>query len=117
MQAVTHRAHRIGIRKEKNHLWSKQEVTLLKKMYPDNNKRDIASKLGRTVSAVVSRGCQLGLGKKTRVWSKRELNLLKKLYPSRTAQEIADQLGRPVQATRVRIFKLGLKKRRPAKKD
>jgi len=86
-------------------------------MYPDNNKRDIANKLGRTVSAVVARGCQLGLGKKHRLWSNRELNLLKKLSPSRTAQEIADQIERPVAATRMKIMRLGLKKRRPAKKS
>ena len=90
---------------------------MLKKMYPDYNKRDIANKLGRTVGAVVTRGCNFGLTEKTRVWSKRELNLLKKLYPSRTAQEIADQMGRSLPATQMRIHRLGLKKLRSSAKN
>jgi predicted transcriptional regulator len=101
----------IGLRTKKYSLWSKQELTLLKKLYPDNSTRDIANELGRTVSAVQKKAGKLGLRKSIRVWSKRELNLLKKLYPSRMAQQIADQIGRPVQATRKRIVKLGLKKR------
>ena len=105
------------IKKISRRRWSEDEIKLLKRMYPDNNKRDIANKLGRTVAAVVLKGCQLGLGKKPRLWSKRELNLLKKLYPNKMAKEIAEQLGRPAQATEFRIFKLGLRKRRFAKKN
>ena len=105
------------IKKSGRRRWSEDEIKLLKKMYPDNSPKDIANKLARTVAAVVSKGCQLGLGKKPRLWLKRELNLLKKLYPNKMAKEIADQLGRPVKATEFRIFKLGLKKRRLAKKD
>jgi len=105
------------IKKSSRRLWSEDEIKLLKKMYPGNSPKDIANELGRTVAAVVSKGCQLGLGKKPRVWSKRELNLLKKLYPNKMAKEIAEQLGRPVKATEFRIFKLGLKKRRLAKKN
>jgi len=106
-----------GIKKSCRRLWSEDEIKLLKKMYPGNSPKDIANELGRTVAAVVSKGCQLGLTEELRVWSKRELNLLKKLYPSRTAQGIADQIGRSVQATRLRIHQLGLRKRRPAKKN
>ena len=105
------------IKKSGRRRWSKDEIKLLKKMYPDNNKRDIANELGRTVAAVVYKGSQLGLGKKPRVWSKRELNLLKKLYPNKMAKEIAEQLGRPAKATEFRIFKMGLKKRRLAAKN
>jgi len=111
LEAVRHKAGTIGLKKEIYRRWSSQEITLLKKLYPDNNLRDIASELGRTVYAVASRLCNLRLSIKPRVWSKRELNLLKRLYPSRTAQQIADRIGRSAQATKMRIVKLGLKKR------
>ncbi len=110
--AVVDKARKIGLKKVGTApVWSKQELTLLKKLYPDNNVQDIANQLGRTITAVLTKAHRLGL-RKSHVWSKKELNLLKKLYPSRTAQQIADQIGRPVPATRKRIFKLGLKKRK-----
>ena len=114
---MKYKARTIGLKKEKCPPWLTQEIRLLKKMYPDNNKRDIANKLGRTVGAVETKAYKLGFSKKPRVWSKRELNLLKKLYPNKMAKEIADQIGRSVQATQMRIRKLGLKKRQLAKKD
>jgi hypothetical protein len=114
---VNGKARSIGLKKEKCPPWSRQEIRLLKKMYPDNSVQDMTNELGRTAPGVYRKAYKLGLRKSIRVWSKRELDLLKKLYPSKTAQEIAEQVGRPVQATRTRIFKLGLKKRRSAKKD
>jgi hypothetical protein len=80
-------------------------------MYLDNSAGDIASKLGRTVGAVVGRAHNLGISERRNVWSKRELDLLKRLYPSNAAEQIAEQLGRPVQATRKKIVLLGLRKR------
>ena len=111
---VRHKANLIGLKKVGRTpvcVWSREEVTLLRKMYPDNSRRDIANHLARTVSKVNYKVRKLGLRKANPVWSKKELNLLRKLYPSRTAQQIADKIGRPVPATRLRIVKLGLKKR------
>ena len=111
------KAGKIGLREKKYPVWSKQEETLLKKLYPDNNLRDIANELGRTVSAVQNKTGKLGIRKSIRVWSKKDMNLLKKLYPSKTAQQIADQIGRTVLATRFGIVKLGLRKRRSTAKN
>ena len=90
--------------------WSKDEVKLLKRLYPDNTARDIANELGRTVTAVRTKARKLGFAGKVRVWSKKELNLLKRLYPSKTARETAEQIGRSLRATRSKIHILGLRK-------
>ena len=106
------KAHQIGIRKKETYLpWSIQEETLLKKLYPDNSFRDIASQIGRSVPAVGQRTHRLGLRKVSPVWSKKELNLLKRLYPSKTAEEISNRLNRSSGAVRQKIFRLGLRKR------
>ena len=93
--------------------WSKDEVRLLKKLFPKGKAREIANQIGRSVNAVRIKAHKLGLRKPNQypVWSKKELNVLKKLYPTQTAQKIAGKIGRPVQAVRLRIFKLGLKKK------
>ncbi len=111
---VRQKASLIGLKKVGKapvRVWSRQEESLLRKMYPDNSVPSIASQFGRTVSMVEGKARKLGLRKaKFACWSKRELNLLRKLYPSKTAQQIADQIGRTVLATRLRIVKLGIQK-------
>ena len=99
---------------DKHPWWSVQEKKLLKKLYPNNSTKDVANRVGRSITAVSMKAYTLGLRKlnQYRLWSKKELNLLKKLYPTRTAQQLADQLGRSVLAVRLRIVKLGLKKRK-----
>jgi hypothetical protein len=92
--------------------WSKREEALLRKMYPDNNMREIADKIGRSISAVTGRAHKLGISEPKRIWSKKELNLLRKLYPTKTAEQLADRMGRTVLATRLRIVKMGLRKRK-----
>ena len=93
-------------------VWSREEVILLRKMYPDNSIRDIANQLSRTVSKVNYKVRKLRLRKANPVWSKKELNQLRKLYPSRTAQQIAGYIGRSVPATKTKIHRLGLKKKK-----
>ena len=113
-EQVRNKANYLGLKKvgiAPARAWSRQEVTLLSKMYPDNTVLSIARQLGRTVTMVEGKVQYLGIRKMNPVWSNRELNLLRKLYPSKTAQQIADKIGRSVQATRMRIVKLGLKKR------
>lgn len=94
MESVSGKACSIGLRKVQEYPpWSSQEITLLKKLYPDNNLPVIANELGRNVLAVATKAHKLGLiRKEPRVWSAGELNLLKRLYPSRTAEQIADQI-------------------------
>ena len=71
----------IGLKKKWSRPWSRQEIALLKKLYPDHKgPRDIANELGRTVRLGNSKQARkLGLYQKNaNLWSKRELDLLKK---------------------------------------
>ena len=116
---IRHKASRTGLKKvgvAPARFWSRQEETLLRKMYPDNSVSGIANQLGRTVPTVKEKAYSLGLRRANPIWSKKELTLLRKRYPSRTAQQIAEQVGRSVQATKVRIHRLGLKKRKRKRK-
>ena len=110
-RAVIFKASNIGLKKQVFRPWSRQEIALLKKLYPHNTIRDIAKELGRTPAAVLGRAHKSGICEQRNIWSKKELNLLKKLYPTRTAEQIAEQIGRPLQATRKKIVLLGLRKR------
>ena len=91
--------------------WTKDEVKLLKELYPAGGAREIAERIGRSLTAVGQKAYRLGLAEILHAWSKKDLNLLKELYPSETAQQIADQIGRSLPAIQGRIHKLGLRKR------
>ena len=90
--------------------WSKDEVKLLKKLFPRGRAREIAERIGRPLTAVGQKAYRLGLAEILHAWSKKDLNLLKELYPSKTAQQIADQIGRSLPAIQNRIHRLGLRK-------
>jgi len=113
LETVSQKALGLGLRKCKFYPpWSIQEETLLKELYyPTNTVKDVAKRIGRSVSAVRQKARLLGLSD-GHAWSKKELNLLRKLYPSKTAQEIANQIGRTVGVVRLKVFRLGLKKRK-----
>ena len=93
--------------------WSRDEVKLLKELYPHESKKVIASKLGRSLSSITNKAHKLGL-KQVRgcLWSKRELNMLKELYPYQDSRTVADKLGRSVSSITNKAFALGLKKRK-----
>lgn len=44
-------------------LWSKQHISLLKKLFPDNATAQIAKKLGRKLDAVKKKASRMGLKK------------------------------------------------------
>lgn len=114
LEAVKHKAYKMGIRTRENRLWSADEIRQLKRLYPSETVQSIADTLGRTAWAIEAKAGQLGLtelAEERRVWLKRELNLLRKLYPSKTAEQITEQIGRSVQAIRKKIAVLGLRKR------
>jgi len=47
-------------------LWSRGELTLLKKLFPNNPTAEIAAKLGRPNDAVKKKASRMGLGKSKR---------------------------------------------------
>jgi len=105
----------MGLKTKKYHSWSANEVKLLKKLYPTENTRSIAGKLGRSLREVMSKAYNAGFRKSgsPAPWSIQEETLLKKLYPDNTVPEIASQIGRSASAVAGRERKLGLRKVAP----
>jgi hypothetical protein len=89
--------------------WSKDEVKLIKKLYPHGGAREIVKRTGRPLAAVRQKAYHLGVNTGgNRPWSANEIRQLKRLYPRETAQSIADKLGRSCGAVTIQAFKLGL---------
>jgi hypothetical protein len=95
--------------------WTAKEVALLKELYPECPIGEIAKKLGRTVSTVKNRACQLKLKRKSylgKSWTAEELQLLRELYPThKDVQDIAERIGRSPGAVRAKVYNLGFCKR------
>ena len=89
--------------------WSKDEVKLLKKLFPDGRAREIAKRTGRPLTAVKQKAYYMGIRtREYRLWSANEVELLKKLYQDENARSIADKLERTVSAVTVKAHKLGI---------
>ena len=96
--------------------WSKDEIELLKKLYPAGSIKEILDKTGRSLPSVRYRAFRLGIkSKRARQvladWTADEIKLLKKLYPTTNNNEIATRLGRPVRSVRTKAFFLDLQKK------
>jgi hypothetical protein len=91
--------------------WSKDEVKLLKKLFPRGRVREIAERIGRSLPAVRQKAYYMGIRTTgNRFWSANEVQLLKKLYQDENAQRIADKLGRSLKAVKGKASAIGLKK-------
>jgi len=89
--------------------WSKDEVKLLKRLYPDGRAEEIAERTGRALTAVRKKAYYMGIkAREDRFWSANDIRQLKRLYPSETAQSIADELGRAVGAVTGKAYRMGL---------
>jgi hypothetical protein len=95
--------------------WTAKEVALLKELYPQCPIGEIATKLGRTVSAITGKACYLGLKRKSyldRRWTAEELELVRKLYPTHEdIQDIAERIGRSPSAVIGKAYFIGLRRR------
>jgi len=89
--------------------WSKDEVKLLKRLYPRGKAGEIARRTGRSLAAVKQKAHRMGIKtREDRLWSAREIRQLKRLYPSENIQRIADKLGRSYGAITGKAYELGL---------
>ena len=91
--------------------WTKDDIRLLKILYPHGNTRKIAERLNRPLTAVRQKAYDIGM--KTDVyhyWSKSDMKLLEKLYPNAITQELAKRLGRSAGSIKTKARQLGLKK-------
>jgi hypothetical protein len=91
--------------------WTKDDIRLLKKLYPHGNTKKIAERLNRPLTAVRQKAYDIGM--KTDVyqyWSKGDMKLLEKLYPNAITQELAKRLGRSAGSIKTKARQLGLRK-------
>jgi hypothetical protein len=72
--------------------WTKKEIALLRKLYPDTFTHELVERMGRSVNALAARAILLGVKKSWRKynpdisyhgksWTQKEIDLLIKLYP------------------------------------
>ena len=94
--------------------WSKDELRLLKRLFPLGKARQIVEKTGRPLSAVKQKAYSMGLGtRENRRWSASEIKIVRTLFLTRDTQKIADRLGRTVQAVIARAGSMGIRKTKP----
>jgi len=92
-------------KKKKGTAWSKDEVKLLKKLFPRGRAREIAEQTGRSLATVRQKAYNMGINtRERRLWSAYEIELLK------NTQSIADKLGRPLESVKTIAYLNGLKK-------
>jgi hypothetical protein len=96
-------------KKKAGRAWTKDEVKLLKRLFPQGRAREIVKRTGRSLEAVKHKAYGMGIKtRENRPWSASEIRQLKRLYPSETIQSIADKLGRSYKAVVAKAHELGL---------
>lgn len=91
--------------------WTKEDIRLLKRLYPKGKIKKVAERLGRPLTAVRQKAYDLGLKtKKYKYWSDDELRILKKQFAETPTAELAQILERSVGTVKVKAKELGLKK-------
>ncbi|MBN1806840.1 MAG: hypothetical protein JW837_16450 [Sedimentisphaerales bacterium] len=91
--------------------WTKDDIKLLKRLYPHGKIKQIAERLNRPLTAVRQKAYDIGM--KTDVynyWKKEELRLLKKLYADTATMKLADRLKRSAGSVKTKARQLGLRK-------
>lgn len=91
--------------------WTKDDIKLLKKLYPYGNIKKIAARLNRPLTAVRQKAYDMGMKSDVyRYWIEEDLKLLAKLYPDTTLKEMAKRLNRSAGSIKTKARELGLKK-------
>jgi hypothetical protein len=91
--------------------WTKDDIKLLKRLYPRGNTKKIAERLNRPLTAVRQKAYDMGM--KTDVycyWSEVDLKLLTKLYPETAMKDLVKRFGRSAGSIKTKARELGLKK-------
>ncbi len=91
--------------------WTKEDIKLLKRLYPHGNTKMIAKRLGRPLTTVRQKAYDIGM--KTDVyqyWTPEDLELLAELYPDTPTEELAKRFRRSAGSVKTKARQLGLKK-------
>jgi len=92
-------------------LWSKDEIRLLKRLFPRGRARDVVEKTGRPLSAVRQKAYSMGITSgRYRLWLASEMKVVKRLYPIKSARSIGDKLGRSRDTVRAMARSIGVRK-------
>jgi hypothetical protein len=96
--------------KHKRRYWKKEEIRLIRKLFPANGPEKLAEMFGRTVAAVKQRAYSVGVASKSfRHWTAEETRLLKNRFRTADTKKLARRIGRPLTAVRQRAYDLGMK--------
>lgn len=91
--------------------WTKDDIKLLKKLYPFGNTKMIAERLCRPLTAVRQKAYDIGMKTSIyRYWTEDDLKLLARLYPNTATEELADRFDRSEGSVKTKARQLGLKK-------
>jgi len=91
--------------------WTKDDIKLLKKLYPLGNTRMIAERLNRPLTAVRQKAYDIGMKTEGyQYWSEETLKLLTELYPDTATEGLAERFGRSAGAIKTKARQLGLRK-------
>ena len=100
-------------RKRNKGPWSREELELLKKLFPVKSTLEMADRLNRSFSSVKREAILMGLSRrKEREWSREEVKQLKKMYATTSTWKIANQFGRSTSAVKRKAREIGLMKQR-----
>jgi len=91
--------------------WKKEDIRLLKRLYPRGNTKKIAERLNRPLTAVRQKAYDMGM--KTNVyqyWKPEDLDLLTELYADTDTEELARRFRRSAGSVKTKARQLGLKK-------
>lgn len=94
--------------------WTEQELSFLRRRWPDMSDTEIAEKLGRTPWAVQTKRYQLGIAIDPADWSSEDDAYIQEHWKEQTNEELAEALGRKPHAVYQRGLSLGLLRRRSA---
>ena len=91
--------------------WTKDDIKLLKRLYPRGNTKKIAERLNRPLTAVRQKAYDIGMKTDVyRYWSDVDLKLLAKLYPVTTMKDLIKRFKRSAGSIKTKARELGLKK-------
>ncbi len=89
-------AYSMGIKIREFHIWSVNEVKLIKKLYQCETAQSIADKLGISTNQVRYKASLIGIKKEGRTpardWSRKDVTLLRKMYPNNSVPIITTNL-------------------------
>lgn len=111
-EAVVSRAAKLGLQTKQQRVWTKKELEIVKKYYPDINvpTKQIAEMIGCTEEAVRMKAMQLKI-KSPINYTKEDIRLIKK-NKNKTYKEISKITGRGKEGIRKYLYSLGFKKRK-----